>query len=67
MVYIIQIIERLQSDNNNSHIGWLLPKAIVIYMSVMMAMRGAHTLVASPAEARMNSCDASSQAGNTTS
>jgi len=41
----------------------LLPKAIVIHMRVMMAMWGADTLVAAPAEARMNSCDASSQAG----
>ena len=45
--------------------GLLLPKAIVIDMRVMVAMWGAHTLVASSAEARMNSCDASSQAGIT--
>jgi len=48
------------TDNNNSHIYMLLPKAIVIHVRVMMAMWGADTLVAAPAEARMNSCDASS-------
>jgi len=34
-------------------------------MRVMMAMRGADTLVAAATEAWMNSCDASSQAGIT--
>jgi len=45
----------------------LLSKAIVIHMCVMMAMWCADTLVASPAEARMDSCNTSSKAGSSKS
>ena len=51
------------TDNKNR----LLSEAIVIDMCVMMAMWCADTLVAAPAEARMDSCNSSSKAGSSKS
>ena len=54
--------------NNNKR---LLSEPVVIHMCVMVAVWCAHTLVASPSKARMDSCNTSSKAGtskgNTTS